>query len=83
MDIIAKVFGLTIIFFGFAAWHTDYIIFSAIGALGTAFAATIGFTGSAVLGLQTLGWFIVLGLLSLLFILGSILFCIGLEILGE
>lgn len=83
MDIIAKILGLAAIFVGLLVWYVDYIIFHAIGALGTSFAATIGFTGTAILGIQIIGWIAILGLLSTLFILGIVAFYIGLKILTE
>ncbi len=70
MSVFNKIIGGVVCCLGFAVWYVDYLIFVAIGALTAWIAEAIGITGNAVIGLQVVGWIVILGTMISIFILG-------------
>ncbi len=70
MSVLNKIIGGVVCCIGLAVWYVDYLIFVAIGALTAWIAKAIGITGNAVIGLQVVGWIVILGTMLSIFILG-------------
>ena len=70
MSVFNKIIGGVVCGLGLAVWYIDCLIFIAIGALTAWIAEAIGITGNAVIGLQVVGWIIILGTMISIFIFG-------------
>ncbi len=70
MSVLNKIIGGIACCIGLVVWYIDYLIFVAIGALTAWIAEEIGITGNAVIGLQVVGWIVILGTMISIFILG-------------
>ncbi len=70
MNVLNKIIGGVICGLGLAVWYIDCLIFVAIGALTAWIAEAIGITGNAIIGLQAVGWIVILGTMLSIFILG-------------
>jgi hypothetical protein len=70
MSIFNKIIGGVVWGLGLAVWYIDCLIFVAMGALTAWIADAIGITGNAVIGLQVVGWIVILGTMISIFIFG-------------
>lgn len=83
MDIIGKIIGIIQCIIGLGMWFIDYRIFTDFGALTAWIVATVGMTGDAVVGVQILGWMLILASMVLLLIFGADKIISGLKLLVE
>ena len=83
MGIINKIGGIAICLIGIAVWYVDYMVFSAVCAIGTYVASLIGATGAATLGVLIIEWFLSIGLMATLFVIGVLIEIYGMQIIIE
>ncbi len=83
MNLASKMAGIILCGIGIGIWYIDYLVFTTIGALAAWVAGAIGITGAAVVGVQVVGWILILGTLVLLFVLGIIVILAGLSALDD
>ena len=83
MDIAGKILGIVLCIIGLGLWVIDYFIFTAIGALTAWIAEAVGITGMAVVGLQVVGWIMILGLMLMLLIFGLYIIIHGIGLIIE
>jgi hypothetical protein len=77
IDILGKIIGTIVCGVGIGIWYIDYIIFTAIGALTAWIASIAGITGTAILGVQIIGWVLALGVMVSVLIIGLVVIIIG------
>ena len=83
VDIIAKVIGIMICAVGVGVWYADYLVFSAIGAICGYLSSSIGITGGASIGVMIIGWFIGLGIMVAMFVIGVAVCVFGVGVFSE
>ena len=75
--VIAKITGTVLCLIGIGVWYTDYLVFSAIGALCKHLALLVGITGEASVGVMIIGWVIGFGLMVTIFVIGGSIVAFG------
>ena len=68
----SKLFGGITCLIGTGILYADYLVFRAVGALSNHIASLIGVTGEAATGVMVIGWFLTLGLMAAIFLLGAL-----------
>jgi len=81
-DIPGKIAGVVAVLLGLVFFWADYIIVTALGAIGEFVALKIGMTGMAVLGVKIIVWGLCLGFIVMVAVVGGILIGIGFDLLN-